>query len=183
MRVGFSLREVENTVLRESLFVFEVGIGVVLITGLLCALYFWMITRRQVQGSRRIEADPVIIHNGHHAPQFDGIQHDEKGVLDVGALSIDYLSKAVKRLGEPVELSPKEFELVSLLASSPGRVFSNQEILDSVWPDGYAATSKDVKQYIYLLRRKLEPDPENPSVIVTVRGFGYKLDASQEDGA
>jgi len=91
------------------------------------------------------------------------------------ALVVDNAGKRVFLNGTEVKLSPKEYELVRLLASEPGRVFSNEEILQAVWTGRHWATAQDVKQYIYFVRKKLEADPENPQFIVTVRGFGYKL--------
>lgn len=90
-------------------------------------------------------------------------------------LCIDDVSKRVFLNGVEVKLSPKEYELLRLLASEPGRVFSNEEILKNVWAGSRWATAQDVKQYVYFLRKKLEADPENPKFIITVRGFGYKL--------
>lgn len=101
----------------------------------------------------------------------------EPRLLRAGSLEIDDERKAVRLRGQPVDLSPKEYELLKLLASQPGRVFSDQEILARVWPEGSLASASDVKRYIHLLRRKVEDDPANPGLIVTVRGFGYKLEA------
>ncbi|MCS6937433.1 MAG: response regulator transcription factor [Candidatus Bipolaricaulota bacterium] len=96
-------------------------------------------------------------------------------VLKVGDLEIDDNLKQVRVLHRSVSLSPKEYELLKLLASEPGRVFSHQEIIAQVWQNKPLTTSSDVTKYIYLLREKLEEDPDNPKYIVTVRGFGYKL--------
>lgn len=90
-------------------------------------------------------------------------------------LVVDHAGKRVFLRGGELKLSPKEYELLCLLASEPGRVFSTEEILQAVWAGRQWATAQDVKQYIYFLRRKLEADPENPKFIITVRGFGYKL--------
>ncbi len=98
-------------------------------------------------------------------------------VIRVGELEIDDGVKQVKLKGRTVSLSPKEYELLKLLASEPGRVFSHQEIIAEVWQNKPLITSSDVTKYIYLLREKLEEDPENPKYILTVRGFGYKLAA------
>lgn len=93
-----------------------------------------------------------------------------------GPILIDDEAKEVRLHGRLVNLSPKEYDLLRLLASRPGRVFSNAEILQAVWPDrADEGTSEDVKKYIYFLRGKIEADPENPRLIHTVRGFGYKL--------
>lgn len=96
-------------------------------------------------------------------------------ILQMGHLMIDDASKHVSMHGQRVELSPTEFELLRLLASEPGRVFSNHEILSRVWPESHLATAQDVKQYIYFLRQKLEENPKDPQLILTARGFGYKL--------
>jgi DNA-binding response OmpR family regulator len=96
-------------------------------------------------------------------------------VIEVGELLIDDERKEVRLRGEPVELSPKEYELLRLLASRPGKVFSHREILEKIWAGSEFASSEDVKKYIYLLRNKIEEDPEEPRLILTVRGFGYKL--------
>ncbi|MBU0596030.1 helix-turn-helix domain-containing protein, partial [Candidatus Bipolaricaulota bacterium] len=76
-----------------------------------------------------------------------------------------------------VALSPKEFQLLKLLASSPGRVFTTQEILEELWPRSTTsyATGQDVQKYVYLLRKKLEENPAQPTLVLTVRGFGYRL--------
>ena len=90
---------------------------------------------------------------------------------------IDDLRKEVRVDGRTVSLSPKEFQLLKLLASSPGRVFTNREILEELWPPTSVsyATGQDVQKYVYLLRRKVEVDPKRPKLILTARGFGYRL--------
>jgi len=91
------------------------------------------------------------------------------------SLEIDDARKVVILRGKEVTLSPKEYALVGLLFSEPGRVFSRQEILSRLWPDNRYATFQDVQKYIYLLRKRLEEDPSHPKFILTVRGFGYRL--------
>jgi len=95
--------------------------------------------------------------------------------LKAGELEINDARKSVKLRGKIVKLSPKEYELLKLLASEPGRVFSDREIIKNIWPEGSLASSSDVKRYIYLLRRKIEQNPKKPRLIQTVPGFGYKL--------
>jgi len=90
-------------------------------------------------------------------------------------LVIDDVHKVVNVGGKEVSLSPKEYALISLLASEPGRVFSRQEILSSLWAGDSYATAQDVQKYVYLLRKRLEKDPSNPKFVLTVRGFGYRL--------
>src|SRR5690606_35012623 len=97
-------------------------------------------------------------------------------VLTAGPLGVDDEAKEVRLNGRVLSLSPKEYELLRLLASKPGRVFSTQEILQAVWPErALEGSAEDVKKYIYFLRNKLEAEGEDPGLIQTVRGFGYKL--------
>jgi DNA-binding response OmpR family regulator len=100
--------------------------------------------------------------------------------LAFGQLEIDDERKEVRLHGKHIELSPKEYDLLKLLTSKPGRVFSHREIIDAIWTDSQFASSEDVKKYIYLLRNKIEDDPDDPKFILTVRGFGYKLGTPDE---
>jgi len=99
------------------------------------------------------------------------------GVIRTGEVVVDDERKEVTVRGKPVALSPREFEILRLLTSRPGKVFSSAEILAAAWPDREGATVEDVKKYIHMLRRKIERDPAKPRIIVTVRGFGYRLSA------
>jgi DNA-binding winged helix-turn-helix (wHTH) protein len=97
-------------------------------------------------------------------------------VLVRGDLRVDPVSKSVTVRGEPVDLTPKQFNLLVLLAEVPGRVLSDDDILCSLWPGSAYANSSDVKQCVYTLRRRLERVVESPAaVIVNVKGYGYKL--------
>ncbi len=95
--------------------------------------------------------------------------------LSFGQLVIDDHAKEVRLNGTTLPVTPREYALIRLLASEPGRVFSGQEIIEQAWSTERFVSSEDVKKYIYLLRQKLESDPQNPKIIVTVRGFGYKF--------
>ncbi len=99
------------------------------------------------------------------------------GVIRTGEVVVDDERKEVTVRGKPVRLSPREFEILRLLTSRPGKVFSSAEILAAAWPDREGATVEDVKKYIHMLRGKIERDPAKPRIIVTVRGFGYRLSA------
>lgn len=101
-------------------------------------------------------------------------------LIELGSLRIDDEKKEVRVRGKPVELSHKEYDLLRLLASRPGKVFSHREILGKIWTGSDFASSEDVKKYIYLLRNKIEEDPEQPKMILTIRGFGYKLAVAGE---
>lgn len=104
------------------------------------------------------------------------LQHESGDeILSAGPCRIDDRAKTVTLNGAPVSLSPKEYDLLKLLVLDPGRVFSNQEIIARIWPSSHRANANDVKQYIHLLRNKIEEDPSKPSRIETVKGFGYRL--------
>lgn len=105
--------------------------------------------------------------------------HDRAGVGEgrvKKSLIIDQRKKCVFLNGEEIVLTPREHRLLSLLAEEPGRVFSSEEVVDAVWSCKKRAGAADVQQYIHRLRKKLEPDPHNPLWIVTVPGFGYRLE-------
>lgn len=96
-------------------------------------------------------------------------------VIRAGPVTIDDRTKQVWVAGRPVSLSPREYDLLKLLASEPGRVFSTGELLERLWPQGELGSAADVKRYVRLLRTKVEEDPAHPKLVVTVRGFGYRL--------
>ena len=99
-------------------------------------------------------------------------------MLVVGDLRIDLANKEARLKGRRVELTPKQFTLLAFLAERPDRVVSEEEIVESVWSDSPYADSKDVKQYVYLVRKRLaKADPNGRELIVTVPGFGYRLGA------
>jgi DNA-binding winged helix-turn-helix (wHTH) protein len=105
------------------------------------------------------------------------LHNEPPRVIQVGGLCIDEAAKKVSLTGREVRLTPKQYTLLALLASDVGRVFSEAEILKVVWSESDYADSKDVKQYIYLLRRRLaEANAEGATLIVNVPGFGYKLE-------
>jgi DNA-binding response OmpR family regulator len=77
--------------------------------------------------------------------------------------------------GEVARLTLTEFRLLCTLAEAPGRVFSRDALLESVWSYDYVGDPKLVDVHVYRLRAKIEADPANPRHLVTVRGLGYKL--------
>ncbi len=104
-----------------------------------------------------------------------------QGVMRVGDLVVDTNRRQVSRAGERIGLTYTEFSLLELLFREPGRVVPRAEILEQLWgyPPRRAADLRVVDVYVARLRGKLEPDPRNPELILTVRGIGY---ASQRMG-
>lgn len=103
-------------------------------------------------------------------------RHNEP--LRIGNLVIDLAGHTVTREGQSIPLTPLEFELLANLARQPGQVMTREALLGNVW--GYEKTvdSRLVNVHIQRLRAKIERDPENPEIVLTVRGVGYKAAAS-----
>ena len=93
-----------------------------------------------------------------------------------GEIEIDVAGRRVRRGGREVPLLAKEFDLLHLLARSPGRPFTREAILERVWGWDFDGTARTVDNYLLALRQKLEKDPARPRHIKTVRQVGYKLD-------
>ncbi len=90
-------------------------------------------------------------------------------------LLVDVENFRVTVRGEPVELTPTEFQLLVCLAENAGRILTHEQLLARVWGEEYVDIGY-VKRYIWYLRRKIERDPSNPEYIITERGFGYRLE-------
>ena len=101
--------------------------------------------------------------------------------LEVGAILLDRAQRQVRVAGELIELTAMEFDLLAFLMAQPGRVFTRLELLEAVRGDAYGGFERSVDSHIKRLRQKVEPDPHEPSLILTVFGVGYKL--AREDGS
>jgi DNA-binding response OmpR family regulator len=91
-------------------------------------------------------------------------------------VEIDPRSREARISGDPVSLTPREFDLLYFLASNPGRVFSRLQLLDELWDVAFNGDPSTVTVHIRRLREKIEPDPANPTRLVTVWGVGYRFD-------
>ena len=100
-------------------------------------------------------------------------------LLEVGEVLLNAARHEVRVRGQRVDLSPKEFTLLWLLASNAGRVVPRLLIIDSVWGADFYGDVKALDVYIRLLRRKIEADPDHPRLITTVRGVGYTFTAPE----
>ena len=96
-------------------------------------------------------------------------------LLRVGEVTVDVPGRAVTRAGEPVHLTPHEFELLRVLAQNEGKLMTHKAILREVWGPAYQQESSYLHVYVSQLRRKLEPDPTRPRIILTEPGAGYRL--------
>ena len=100
--------------------------------------------------------------------------------LRAGDLTIDLQRRTVRRGGAPIDLTATEFDLLAILARSPGRSFSRNQLIELVYDISYAGFDRTVDAHIKNLRRKIEPDPRNPRYILTIYGVGYKFAELEE---
>jgi two-component system response regulator MtrA len=94
--------------------------------------------------------------------------------LAIGDLTIDVDGHEVRRDGELISLTPLEFDLLTQLARKPWQVFTRDVLLRDVWGYRHSADTRLVNVHVQRLRSKIEQDPENPAIVVTVRGVGYR---------
>lgn len=98
----------------------------------------------------------------------------------IGGLALDRREYAVTKHGEPVELTALEYKLLDVFMSSPGRIFTKQQLFERVWADYYHEDANTVMVHISRLRGKIEDHPKQPLYIRSVRGIGYKFARREE---
>ena len=94
-----------------------------------------------------------------------------------GPIRVDVDSRRAYLRDQQLSLTATEFRLLELFLSSPGRVFSREQLLNSIWGEGYHVSPRNVDVHIRRLRERIEDTPDNPQWIQTVRGFGYRFEA------
>ncbi len=99
----------------------------------------------------------------------------EVGTLQCGELSINVKARRVTRGDLRIELTPKEFDILYFLASHRGEVFTREQIYEAVWDDKFAQGDSNIMTFIRRIRKKVEPNPDDPIYILTVWGIGYKF--------
>ncbi len=115
------------------------------------------------QSDRRIESSPRSSHIDSHSNSYT-------------IYSIDDRKKRILLNGIAVKLSPKEYDLLRYLIRNRSAVISTEQILANIWPPTSRVDPDEIKQYIYILRQKIEADPKNPKRLTTLNGFGYCLE-------
>jgi DNA-binding response OmpR family regulator len=98
-----------------------------------------------------------------------------------GNLRIDPARREVTISGQAVDLTPKEFELLSLFASHPGRVYSRKFLLENIWDYTYSGYDRTIDSHINRLRAKIEENPDDPKLVRTVWGVGYKFNDEPDE--
>ncbi|HEU5143335.1 MAG TPA: response regulator transcription factor [Solirubrobacterales bacterium] len=98
--------------------------------------------------------------------------------IEAGPVAIDLVRHLATVHGAPVALTRSEFQLLRLLVGRPGEVFSRRKIMEELWQSEFDGDERACDVHISNLRQKVERDPQNPELVLTVRGFGYKFDAA-----
>ncbi len=104
-----------------------------------------------------------------------GTPTEEKSVISVGDLQIDTSSRQVRVGEDPLHLTSSEYRILLHLARHPGTAFSREAILTSLWEESPVGDERAIDVHIHNMREKIEADPKNPTYLLTVRGFGYRL--------
>ena len=99
----------------------------------------------------------------------------EVSVLKVGGLEVDSVRHRATRAGVEIKLTPKEFELLSFLGKHAGRVLTHRQILTAVWGPAHAEDTQYLRVYVGQIRQKVEEHPDNPRIILTEPGIGYRI--------
>ncbi len=103
------------------------------------------------------------------------IADQERQRLEFPGLELDLSRRQVFAGGEPVDLTFKEFEVLALLASHPGWVYSREQIMKHIWGGEFFGEMRAADVHVQHIRKKIEPDPKNPRYLQTVRGIGYRF--------
>ena len=102
-----------------------------------------------------------------------GVRSSAENLLQQGELTVDLQAVAVRKKGQPIEVTQKEFDLLTCLLTNPGKVFTREELMTKVWNYDYFGDMRTVDVTVRRLREKIEDDPGNPVYIRTKRGVGY----------
>jgi len=102
-------------------------------------------------------------------------RQSETPVLRAGDIEIDIPRHRITRAGEEVKLTPKEFDLLSFLARHAGKVVTHRQILEEVWGPAHGGDTQYLRVYINHVRQKIEADPEDPKIVITEPGIGYRV--------
>lgn len=106
---------------------------------------------------------------------------DEKDEFAFGELAINLVKHEVRRNGDVVELKPKEFDLLKLLATNPGKVFTRESLLEQLWGYDYLGDTRTVDVHMRRLRQKIEQDAGSPKFLKTIHGLGYKFHFDEKE--
>lgn len=105
---------------------------------------------------------------------------EEQDIYAFGDLQLDIAARRLTRKNKEIELSPKEFNLLEYFVKKPGRALTRDEILNAVWGYDCVVTSRSIDRFVTTLRNKIEPKPERPIFIHTIRQVGYRFEPPEQ---
>ncbi len=105
-------------------------------------------------------------------------EDSDQEVIEFPGLTLDLARQRIKAEKKDVDLTAREFEVLEILASHPGRIYSRDQIMDHLWNGDFFGDARAADVHIQHIRQKIEPDPKNPRYVRTVRGRGYKFMAT-----
>ncbi len=103
-------------------------------------------------------------------------EDSNEAVREFGPWQLDLVAHELRRNGETIELSPKEYDLLAFFVKKAGKALSRDEIMNSVWGFDSRVTSRSIDRFVRVLRKKIEMDPAKPTFIRTIREFGYRFE-------
>ena len=155
---------------------------VIAVTAILCGMDTWneiedwAKSKREWLGSFLELPGGIPSHDSiNRVFQINPVSCPDTDTLTFQGMTIDNLNRLVFMNDVQVELTGKEFDLLSFLAANKGKVFTKKQIYTHVWEEEYAFDDSNIMSFISKLRKKIEPDPEHPFYILTVRGVGYRF--------
>ena len=133
--------------------------------------------RRNGQRRNRVERRTplTLMHTSHPPVTPPNEQHNSKENIRIGSLLINHSHQLITINNTPIDLSLKEFKIFNYLAENSGSAVKAEDIIKIAWTGYTRATKADVHQYIHMLRKKIEVDPHNPKILITIKGVGYEL--------
>jgi DNA-binding winged helix-turn-helix (wHTH) protein len=162
VRIGFDAAYIRAQVRAREAIIGGMAVGSWAGLMLISTILVWVLKRRACNAER----EAMVSKTG-----------EGERLLRCGDLIIDRATCEVWLFDQAIQLTPKQYDLLVLLAQKPGKIFSDDDILAALWPDSIYAASGDVKQCVYMLRRRLgEAHPDPAQIVINVKGFGYKLE-------
>ncbi len=134
------------------------------------------VTREMQKEATDIELEEL----SHQGENDQTVDLENETVIRLGGIHIYRDRYEVEVRGEPIDITPKEFELLVYMALRKGRVLSREQLLDNIWNFDYVGETRIVDVHISHLREKIEEDTKNPKYIITQRGFGYRFEVPEE---
>lgn len=121
------------------------------------------------------KSDIIMINVSDNVEQMEDCNIDFDDIIRAGKLEINPKSRRVTINNEDVILTPKEFDILYFLAKNKGSVFTKEQIYQAVWEEDYFLADSNIMAFIRKLRKKIEPNPDEPEYIITIWGIGYKF--------